>query len=323
MSDSPDPAIRFIEGRSRILVSTHVNPDGDGIGAVLALKWALSQRGVDADIIIESEPPETLGFLANYQWVGRMSEEAGNVAPYDTVIVADAPHTERLGAVKSLISDNAEILIIDHHPTDQPEGTARYINESASSSCELVYNIITAMGLSPDKDCSEYLYTGIIVDTGRFRFSNTSHTVLRIASELVKAGADPNNITERLFYHNTIETTMALGRMINSIKLHLGGKMATACYSHEFVTSEEWKKVDTEGFVNHALAIRGVEVAALLREVKPGVTRASLRSKNDFDVNRLANTLGGGGHSKAAGCTIEEDLSTAIKKLVKAVKERL
>ena len=217
-----------------------------------------------------------------------------------------------------------KILIIDHHPSDEPQGTARFIDESASSSAEMVYRLIKADGeFLLDKACAEYLYSGVVIDTGRFRFSNTSPETMRAAADLLEAGALPADIAERLFFHNSHETTMALGRLINTLELHLDKKVATVEFDYEFVSSNEWKKIDTEGFVNHPLAIVGVQVAALLREIKPGVTRASLRAKHGFNVNLLANEFGGGGHAKAAGLTIEEPLAIAKAKLLDAIAIRM
>ncbi|MBI4667191.1 MAG: hypothetical protein HY751_12375 [Nitrospinae bacterium] len=187
----------------------------------------------------------------------------------------------------------------------------------------MVVALVKSLGLSPDKACAEYLYSGILIDTGRFRFSNTSPAVLNTAAELVAAGVKPDKVSERIFYHNTLETTRALGRMINTIALHAGGRIATAYFDLPFIQSDEWKSVDTEGFVNHALAIRGVEVAVLFKETKAGVTRASLRAKNDYDVNRVAGVFGGGGHAKASGCTINQPLEDAIKTLVAEIGKGL
>lgn len=321
--NNPKEALSFINEGERFLVSTHVNPDGDGVGSVMALKWLILKKGKEADIIIESPPPKTLDYFENYDWVCQFGEEGTPTGEYDRVIIADAPNRSRLGKVAGQIGENAAVLIIDHHPSDEPSGAARFIDEGASSSAELVHRLIRADGESLDKACAEYLYSGVLIDTGRFRFSNTSSATLRCAADLLEAGAPPADISERLFFHNTYETTMALGRMINTLETHLDGKVATVEFDYEFVSSDEWKKVDTEGFVNHPLAIIGVEVAALLREVKPGVTRASLRAKHDFNVNLLANEFGGGGHAKAAGLTINDPLSIAKAKLLDAIAIRI
>jgi phosphoesterase RecJ-like protein len=323
MENEPQDALAFLDAGERFLVSTHVNPDGDGIGSALALAWLIDRLGKSAVIVIDSVPPTILDYLANYDTILQFGTEGAPSETFDQVVIVDAPFVKRLGGATALIADNAQVLIIDHHPTDDPSDGPRYIDQSASSSAELVYRLICAANIPIDKQCAEYLYTGMLIDTGRFRFSNTSPATLRAAADLLEAGVSPDGVAERLFYHNTIETTKALGVMIETLQIHLGGKLATVEFSYEYLTSPAWSKVDTEGFVNHALAVIGVEVAMLMREVKPGVTRTSLRAKHDFDVNRLAHQFGGGGHAKAAGLTIEAPLAEAKETLIDAVAARL
>ena len=305
-------------------MSTHVNPDGDGIGSVLALKWAAVAMGKEAEIMIDSQPPETFGFFENYDWIRAWDSGAAVEKKFSAVITSDSPNLERLGRPAELIAEGASILNIDHHVSNERFGAVNYIDPLASSSSEMVYYLIKkALGLTIDAACAEYLYAGILTDTGRFRFSNTSPDALRAASELVEAGARPHKVAEMMYYNNTLETTMALARLLGSIRIHFGGRVAVSQFELDYIKSDAWKKVDTEGFVNYPLAIRGVEVAMLLREVEPGVTRASLRSKDDFDVNELALVFGGGGHAKAAGLTIRAPLEEAKKKLLDELGRRL
>ncbi|MBI5814531.1 MAG: bifunctional oligoribonuclease/PAP phosphatase NrnA [Nitrospinae bacterium] len=323
MFDVPAEALGFVSAHKRFLISTHVNPDGDGIGSAMGLKWALVRLGKEAEIVIESDPPAMYDFFGNYGWVKGIGPATAPLEKFDTVITVDAPNIERLGKAAQLIAGGAKVMVIDHHVSNEKFGDVNYIDETAAASAEMIYRFVRALGLTPDRDCAEYLYSGILIDTGRFRFSNTSPEVLRAGADLVAAGARPHKIAERLFFTNTFETTKGLGKMIESIQLHAGGKVATAEFGLEYINSEEWKKVDTEGFVNHPLAIEGVEVAVFFKEVKPGVTRASLRAKNDFDVNAVAGIFGGGGHAKAAGCTINAPLEEAKKKLLGEIAKAL
>ncbi|MGK7344485.1 MAG: DHH family phosphoesterase [Candidatus Nitrospinota bacterium M3_3B_026] len=321
---TPRAAADFLRRRGgRLLISTHVNPDGDGLGAVMALKWAVLKLGAEARIVIESAPPAMFDFFENYHWVETLGPETQNLEKFNAVITADSPTLERLGGAAALIADGAAILNIDHHVSNERFGAVNYIDESASSSAELVYLVIKELGLALEPSAAEYLYAGLITDTGRFRFSNTSPAALRAAAELVEAGARPERISERMYYNNTPETIGALGELLLSVELHLGGRVATCQFGLERVKSESWDRVETEGFVNYPLSIHGVDVAIMLREVEPGVTRASLRSKTDFDVNALANVFGGGGHAKAAGCSIDAPLQEARKALLEQAAARL
>lgn len=318
----PSEALDFIRRHERFLISSHVNPDGDGIGAAMALKWAVLKLGKEAEIVIDSPAPSTFDYFENYHWV-KTPEAAVSLGKFSSVITADVPSMERLGRTADMIADGARILVIDHHITGEVFGHVNFINEDASASCEMILAFIKALGFTPDSAVADYLYTGIVIDTGRFRFSNTTSNVLMASAELVAAGADPSKVCERIFFNNTYETTMALGAMIESIRLNHGGRTATASFPLSFIQSDEWKKVDTEGFVNYPLAINGVEVAALFKEVKPGVTRASLRAKHDIDVNEIARVFGGGGHAKASGCTINAPLAEAVDKLLAEIAKRL
>ena len=318
----PSEALDFIKRNGRFLISSHVNPDGDGIGAAMALKWALRKLGKEAEIVIDSPAPAIFDYFENYQWV-KTPETAVSLGKFSCVITADVPSLERLGKASDFIADGAKLLVIDHHITGEVFGNINYIDESAAASCEMILTVIKALGLGLDAAVAEYLYTGIVIDTGRFRFSNTTPDVLRASAELVAAGADPAKVCERIFFHNNYESTMALGRMIDSIRLHHDGRIAFASFPLSAIQGAEWKKVDTEGFVNHPLAIQGVEVAALFKEVKPGVTRASLRAKHGIDVNEIAQTFGGGGHAKASGCTINAPLAEAQEILLAEIGKRL
>lgn len=320
---TPRAAAEFLRRGGRFLISTHVNPDGDGIGAVMALKWAVLKLGAEARVVIESDPPEMFEFFENYDWVESLGPEADKPKKFGAVITADSPNIERLGAVASLIAEDAAVLNIDHHVSNERFGGVNYIDESASSSSELVYLLIKELGLVLEPAAAEYLYAGLITDTGRFRFSNTSPAALRAAAELVEAGARPERISEKMYYNNTPETIAALGELLFSVRLHFGGRVAAARFPLERIQSRMWRRVETEGFVNYPLSIRGVEVAMLLREVEPGVTRASLRSKTDFDVNELAGVFGGGGHAKAAGLTIKAPLARAEEALLEETARRL
>lgn len=319
--EAPSEALDFIRRNGRFLISSHVNPDGDGIGAAMALKWALLKLGKEAEIVIDSPAPATFDYFENYHWV-KTPETSVSLGKFSSVITADVPSMERLGRATDMIADGARMLVIDHHITGDVFGTINYIDEAASASCEMILTFIKALGLALDSAVAEYLYTGIVIDTGRFRFSNTTPAVLKAGAELIAAGADPAKVSELIFFNNTYETTMALGKMIGSISLRHGGRTAIASFPLSAIQGEEWKKVETEGFVNHPLAIQGVEVAVLFKEAKPDVTRASLRAKHDIDVNKIAQVFGGGGHAKASGCTINAPLAVAQEILLAEIEKR-
>ncbi|MDH4183710.1 MAG: bifunctional oligoribonuclease/PAP phosphatase NrnA [Nitrospinota bacterium] len=315
-------AVSFIGSHGRFLITSHVNPDGDAIGAAMGVKWALDQLGKESQIIFDSKPPEIFSFLENYQAIGAMEAAAG-VAPFDAAIFVDSPTLERVGLAAGKLAAGARILNVDHHVSNEYFGYANLVEPTMSSSAEMVYQLIIQLGLKPDRICAEYLYTGLIIDTGRFRFSNTSPSTFRMAAELVTAGARPEKISEAIYERNTLATTQALGRFIESLEVHFGGRAAIGSFGYDYISSEEYKEVETEGFVNHALSIHGVDVAAFLKEIGKGKTRASLRSRGKVDVNLLASVFGGGGHERAAGCTIMAPLAEAKARLLSEIELRI
>jgi phosphoesterase RecJ-like protein len=315
-------AAAFIRSHGRFLLTSHVNPDGDAIGAAMGIQWALTRLGKESHIVLDGKPPEIFAFLEGYGQVKSFAESS-SLAPFTAAIFADSPTIERVGSAFRLLAPGAAILNVDHHISNENFGQVNLIPVELSSSAEVVYRLIRELGLTPDRACAECLYTGIIIDTGRFRFSNTSPDTFRVAADLVEAGARPDRISEALYERNTFHTVQALGKFIESLETHFGGKVAVGGFGAEFISSDFYKKVETEGFVNHALAIKGVEVAAFLREVDKGKTRASLRARADFDVNALASVFGGGGHAKAAGCTIPAPLAEAKARLLEEIGKRM
>ena len=316
-------AIHFIEEKDNFLLSTHINPDGDGIGSILGLAGLLKRLNKKYSIIFHDPPQEKLSFMERINEVQVYDESMTRAALYDFAIIIDVPHLERIGDVARLLKKDAQILNIDHHVSNERYGTSNLIEPSASSSAEIIGSIFERMGAELDHASAEAIYIGICVDTGRFRFSNTTAEVFRLAEKLLRAGVMPDQISDKIYFNTNLETTIALGKMLSNIKLQSGGKVATSYLDSEFLNSEIGKKVDTEGFVNHPLAINGVEMAFLIQEPVKGKTRVSLRTKTDFDVNKLAGVFGGGGHAKASGCRIEGSVQEVIEKLVEAANKQL
>jgi len=316
-------AINFIEEKDNFLLTTHINPDGDGLGAILGLVGLLKRLNKKYSIIFHDPPQEKLSFMERINEVRVYDESMTRDGLYDDAIIIDVPHLDRIGDVAKLLKKGAHILNIDHHVSNERYGTSNLIEPSASSSAEIVGSIFERMGVELDHASAQAIYVGLSVDTGRFRFNNTTPEVFRLAEKLIKAGVMPDIVSDKLYYNKNMETTIALGKMLSTIELHNGGRVATGYLDNEFLNSDVGKKVDTEGFVNHPLAINGVEVAFLIQEPVKGQIRVSLRSKTDFDVNKLANVFGGGGHPRASGCRIDGSVQEAKEKLLEATKSRL
>ncbi len=310
-------AAAFIRDNDNFLLTSHVNPDGDGVGSILGLAGLLRQLGKSFHVICADPPQDKLGFLHAYNIIETFDEAMKGKLSFDAAIIIDSPHMDRVGATVSLLKKDAKMLVIDHHISCENFGTVNLVIPEAAASAQIVAMLYDELGKTFDANSAEALYVGLSIDTGRFRFSNVTPAVFRVAARLVEAGAVPDILADLLYYNDPIETKIGLAKVIESIELHNGGKAATAFLDYEFMSSETGKKMDDEGFVNQPLAIKGVETAFLIREKEKGKLRISLRSRTDaVDVNKLAEKFGGGGHARASGCRMEGVSISEAKKLL-------
>lgn len=314
-------AAAFIRDNNNFLLTSHVNPDGDGVGSILGLAGLLRQLGKSFHVICADPPQDKLGFLHAYNIIETFDEAMRGKISFDAAIIIDSPHMDRVGATVTLLKKDAQMLVIDHHISCENFGTVNLIIPEAAASAQIVAMLYDELGKTFDANSAEALYVGLSIDTGRFRFSNVTPAVFRLAARLVEAGAVPDILADRLYYNDPIETKIGLAKVIESIELHHGGKTATAWLDYGFINSAIGKKMDDEGFVNQPLAIKGVEVAFLIRENEKGKLRISLRSRTDaVDVNKLAEQFGGGGHARASGCRMEGiSIEEAKKRLLAAL----
>lgn len=312
-------AAAFLRNNDNFLLTSHVNPDGDGIGSILGMAGLLRQMGKSFHVICADPPQDKLGFLHAYNIIETFDEAMKGKLSFGAAIIIDVPHMDRIGATTTLLKKDAKLLVIDHHISCEPFGAVNLVIHEAAASAQIVAMLYDELGKTFDANSAEALYVGLSIDTGRFRFSNVTPAVFRLAARLVEAGAAPDVLADLLYYNDPIETKIGLAKVIESIELHNGGKTATAWLDYDFMNSEVGKKMDDEGFVNHPLAIKGVETAFLIREKEKGKLRISLRTRTDaVDVNKLAEKFGGGGHARASGCRMEGVSINEAKKLLLA-----
>lgn len=318
-------AAAFIRNNDNFLITSHVNPDGDGVGSILGLAGLLRQLGKSFHVICADPPQDKLGFLHAYDIIETFDEAMRGKISFDAAIIIDSPHMERVGETVTLLKKDAKILVIDHHISCENFGTVNLVLPEAAASAQIVAMLYDELGKIFDANSAEALYVGLSIDTGRFRFSNVTPAVFKLAARLVEAGAVPDILADLLYYNDPIETKIGLAKVIESIELHNGGKAATAWLDYAFMSSEIGKKIDDEGFVNQPLTIKGVETAFLIREKEKGKLRISLRSRTDaVDVNKLAEQFGGGGHARASGCRMEGvSIDEAKKRLLAALAQTI
>ena len=208
---------------------------------------------------------------------------------------------------------------IDHHVSNTFYAKVNVVDEDAAATGEIVYHLISLLGIKPNKIIAEALYTAIVSDTGRFSFSNTRPKTHRIVANLIEWGVDVVKLSNLLFNNHSLEWVRLLGQAINSLEIYHDGKVAIMHITKEMMDRTGTTEEHSTGIIQYAKDITGVELAALLREVDASTVKVSLRSQSIIDVSLLAQEFGGGGHKRAAGCTINLPLIQAQKNLMKVI----
>lgn len=325
--EPPEELIEFLKGSKALVLVTHINPDGDALGSTLALGIALERLGKSVALFDRDPVPEFYRFLPGWQrftnsdfsfLLKKFRALNGRI---DGLILLDCNSPER-AAIE--VPSDIPLLIIDHHETEKTfdsKGAApaiKWIVPVAPATGMLVYKLIKGLGVRIDHDMAVSLYTAIAIDTGTFRYSNTTQEVLQIAAELLSLGVRPEMVSEALYDSWTTGRFRLLIECLNTLEIDSG-----IAITH--VTEEDFKKTgtsseDTESFSNFPRMIRDVKVSVFLRQIGPDKWKASLRSKGDINVAKIAEVFGGGGHKNAAGFMTEgrlEDIKRLITEEVK------
>ena len=297
-------------------IIAHVFPDGDAIGSSLALYNALKQLGKTCKVFIDDKLPQKYSYLPGFGSICSKNEET----EYGNVVVLDCGDIDRCGSFKKEV-ENADFCInIDHHITNKGYGLFNLILPDASSVGEILYDIICDMGLTVNEDIAQCLYTSIASDTGGFRYSNTNPHTHFIAGELIKTGIDFPYITSRLFDEKSVTQSKLLAAVLGTLEMHFKGRVALLYLSREMMDKCGATDDDAEDFVNFARDIDTVEVGIMVKQKSDGSCRVSLRSKSKVDVSKVAEAFSGGGHVRAAGCTINAPLNESIDMLLRKLE---
>lgn len=296
-----------------IVLCAHVHPDGDAVGSVLGLTLALREAGLPAiPTLADSRPaPVTYEFLPGYAlWVPASELEAP-----DVFVALDAPALERLGEAQGLASAAGQVVAIDHHPDNREFGSVNIVDPTCASTSQIVWRLLQRLEIEPSVEVAMCLYVGLLTDTGRFQFQNTSADALRDAAAMVEAGADASECA-RLVYQNRSRAALEMdARAISRISLANGGRVAhTWIDEQDFVETGSLPE-EAENLVEVVRALERIDVAVLLRGFDGGV-RANLRSKSGFDVGAVARVFGGGGHWAAAGFTTNGSRAEILERLL-------
>jgi phosphoesterase RecJ-like protein len=307
---------QFFSGTDRTLVTTHINPDGDAIGSVLAVCQFLEQRDIPAFPVIDSEIPRRFAFLPGCDQI-KTPKTRRPRKPFEWVIILDIGTQERIGNVRNLIAVGAKIANIDHHLSNPGFGDVNILRPECSATTEVLWDVAQSLGLTINASIATNLYTGIFTDTGRFQFSNTSARALKICAELVSLGAKPEIVADEIYFHNTFDDIKRTGELLSEMQLHDHGRISAIRLHH--INEVQ----DTDAVLDMALSIKGVCIAVLIAPIPGGKSKVSLRSKNHVDVRVIAESFGGGGHPKAAGFRFRIDPDDMQEKLIPILAEAL
>ncbi|MFC1562455.1 bifunctional oligoribonuclease/PAP phosphatase NrnA [candidate division KSB1 bacterium] len=317
-----------IKKYNKFIITTHINPDGDGIGSELGIFWILKKLGKDVLIINDSPTPQFYKFLDPKDELIKQYDEkyCEIILKTDVVILMDISNSERLGRLSEIIKRSDAIkVVIDHHHCNSGWGDVNIVDENASASGEIVYNLVKRFGLEIDLRMATDLYVAILTDTGSFRFSNTNKRAHFICGELLEKGINPREIYGHIYESYSWERMILFSKSLSSIRKIAGGKVSSIYITVEMMETSGAKREDIEGFVEYITTLKDVEIAILFLELSTRKVKVSLRSKLNYDVNKIAEVFGGGGHKNASGIvfkdsTLEEAQDMVFSEVEKVVK---
>lgn len=319
----------LLQPEKEIVIVTHYNPDGDAIGSSLGLKHALKNLGISATVVVPNDFPKFLKWMPEAKQVLIAEFKRKKVAEVfhnaDIIFCLDFNTLSRIGFIGDWIAKSrATKILIDHH--QMPEAFDYvYSDTSVPATCQMVYHFLEALNLqnSIDKDSAECLYTGIMTDTGGFRFRSTSATTHRIIADLIEKGADPAQITSDTWDTNTISRLHLLSLVLGRIQVVKNGEVAILWLKRAEMVAFGFEKGATEGFVNYGLSVLGVNMSAFFMEdMQDDFIKISFRSKDDLDVNMFSRQyFNGGGHINAAGGRSDLNMEETIARFTEIVEK--
>lgn len=314
-------AEQFINTYDTFLVVSHVMPDGDAIGSTVAVAHLLKQRGKRFILTNDSPVPNKYLFMDMAQHI--LPWDEAKQATFNAVISVDCADRLRLGAVETVLEEGYPLLNIDHHSTNDQFGTVNLVLDDQSATAEVLYHFIEHLQLAWDRPFAEAVYTGVLTDTGGFRYANTSPSSMELAAHLLRYGVNPGDIAEHVFERISRAKVEMMKAALNSLTISDDGKIAWVTITAEQMQQSGAKEEDLGGIVNIARNVENVEVGILFKQLDSQSVKVSLRSRDQVDVAMVAKKLGGGGHARAAGCTMEGPLDEVKRTLLAATRKAL
>ncbi len=313
--------IDVINSNETFIITSHVAPDGDNVGSSLALTWFLRAMGKESYYVLDDSFPQNLAFLYGRERIFDSNELPKEILNKGYILIAlDCGDINRLAIEKNIIKAAMKLISIDHHQSNNDFGDYNYVVTDASSTSELVYDIISNIDdnlISPE--IAQALYTGLVTDTGRFQYENANNKAFLMAADLMTKGIDKQKVTRSIYQSDSYEFVKLSAEAVSTLEKE-------GIFSYMFLEKQLLEKYnvnyeDTEGLVNYPISLEGVELGILFKEKELNQTKVSFRSKEYINVNEIASKFSGGGHMRAAGCTINSSLPDAVASVLDYVRE--
>ena len=297
----------LVRTSGKFVLTTHINPDGDGLGSECALACHLRDLGKDVRILNHSDTPSNYTFLERFFPITRFQADKHEklVLNADALVVLDTNHPDRLAGMKSAVErSRAKKVCIDHHLDPASFADQYILDDSSTATGEILYHLLTANDSSSiSASVASCLYAAIMTDTGSFRYPKTDSETHRIIAHLIDRGADPVDIYERIYEQGSFNRMRLLGEALAAMRVVHGGKVAYLSITRAMLKETETTEVDTDAFVPYTMSIQNVQIGMMFTELADGV-KINFRSKGEIRINELAKEFGGNGHKNAAGARI-------------------
>ena len=305
----------LIDDSNNIYIVGHVDPDGDAIGSSFSLCLALKSIGKNAKVIMPSHS-DHFDFLPGIDEAVEKVDET----EYDLLIAVDSSRKDRLAITEEDYNKAKKVAVLDHHVmSDENYGDARYVDSTMPAACQIMYDFLVFMNIEITKEIATYLYTGLVTDSGTFSYSSTKPSTLKIASSLIETGIDFSYICRKLNHTMKEAKLKLIGIAINNMEVYYDGKLRFTYIDYKTIESLGLSDEDSEGMTNYLLMPEGTEVSIYVRQKSDGTRKVSMRSRENVDVSKIAISFGGGGHARAAGYTMLDDIDIGKNKVIDVV----
>jgi len=308
---------KVVQTNNNFLITSHMNLDGDGIGSELAFYFILKKLNKNPIILNQDRLPKIYDFLPGSNKVRHLEDNCIDPKGIDVGIVLDCSNIKRIGKTYEIFKDIKTIINIDHHNSNENYGDLNYIDSSASSVGEIIYEFINFIDsdLLDDK-ISTSLYTAIITDTGSFRYSNVSSKTFKVAADLTSYKIKPHLIADNIYNRNTYTGLKLLGKALLTLEVDSSNYFSWLTITRKMLNETKAKDEEIEGIIDIATTLNNIEISILFRETKENKIKVSFRSKGNFNVNKFAGKFKGGGHPNAAGCLCSGRLDEIKEKIL-------